>query len=445
MRTLAGVFWAVFLAFGPVRPVSALTPWMRKHPEASWNYLKNWERRHEWFTPRREGRLMFESERLAEAEAFLERALAEGGADGALFYELGYCRWATGRPAEAFELMGKAAAWYAGNRPGHLYHFNSLYLRAGYLEETGRPEEALAEYAAAEALSPGSGALLLKMAGLNLELGRTEEALSGLGRIPPEDPGAAAAAALAASIHFEKGDLEQAARELARAGEEPFALYLSGQISARRGDPGSALALYDLALKSDPDLRGARIAAANLAYSEGDLGGARARFLELVRREPGEARWRYNLGVILREAGEGGSEEYLRQARELDPSLAAVSVPVSETSTLVSELLRSGDFGEAERISRFQLEEDPFRVPARFNLALALQGQGRVGPAILQYERILRIVPDHAPAHLNRALLALERKDSAAAARHFRRYLDLDPGSPQEAEIRLRLRRLRGW
>lgn len=445
MKTLAGLLGAVLLALGPVRSVSALTPWMRQHPEVSWDYLKSWEGRHEWFTPRREGRLRFESDRLPEAEAFLERALAEGGADGALFYELGYCRLASGRPAEAFELMDRAAAWYAGNRPGHLYHFNSLYLRAGYLEETGRLEDSLAEYAAAEALSPGSGAVLLKMAGLNLELGRAEEALSDLGRVPSGDPAAAAAAVLAASVHLDQGNLEQAARELARAGDMPGAFYLSGCLAARQGDSEDALALYDRALKADPLLRAARIAAANLAYCEGDLAGARARFLELARLEPGEARWPYNLGVIRREAGESGFEEHFRQARELDPSLAGAPAAVSEESTLVSELLRAGDFGEAERISRLQLEGDPFRITARFNLALALQGQGEVGAAILQYDRVLRIVPGHAPAHLNRALLALERKDSVSAARHFRRYLELEPGSSQAPEIRRCLRRLRGW
>ena len=53
----------------------------------------------------------------------------------------------------------------------------------------------------------------------------------------------------------------------------------------------------------------------------------------------------------------------------------------------------------------------PNDISLRFNLARALQEDGRLGEAILELERALRILPDHAPST---QLLTRLRKDSSA-------------------------------
>lgn len=438
---------AFLCAAGLIRSASAqaVTPWMRAHPEVSWKYIAGWEERHQWLTPRRQGLLAFDRERFDAAAAALAAALAEGAEDGVVFYELGYCRELQGRPEEALALYGRAAEWYVRNDPGHAYLLNSAYRRALILEELSRAEEALAEYRALLAVRSVPGAVSVRAAVLASALGDRDVALSWLGEVPADDPAFASASTLRAAILLELGNLEGSARALEAAGETAAAVLISGRLAAARGETGEALSCYEQALKLDPDFRPARIAAANQAYVSGDLARAGKHFANLAAAEPGFARWPYNLGVILREMGEeAAAEAELARALALDPTLPD-PVAKREPGISPSELLKRGDLIGAEELCRRRLETDPFQPAVRVVLARALQGQGRVGEALLECQRAIRQDPELAVAHLNLGLLEMNRGNDRAAARALRSFLRIAPDSPQANLARRELRRLRGW
>jgi tetratricopeptide (TPR) repeat protein len=96
------------------------------------------------------------------------------------------------------------------------------------------------------------------------------------------------------------------------------------------------------------------------------------------------------------------------------PGLAALTTAKERPSTTTeaaAALFAEEKFGEAadafERLTALQ----PNDISLRFNLARALQEDGRLGEAILELERALRILPNHAPST---QLLTRLRKDSNA-------------------------------
>ena len=64
------------------------------------------------------------------------------------------------------------------------------------------------------------------------------------------------------------------------------------------------------------------------------------------------------------------------------------------------------------------LQRDPHYWPARINLAVAMERQGRPDEAIRQYERVIREWPRHWEAYRNLAAL-LEKQGRAEEAKHY--------------------------
>jgi predicted Zn-dependent protease len=59
--------------------------------------------------------------------------------------------------------------------------------------------------------------------------------------------------------------------------------------------------------------------------------------------------------------------------------------------------------------------------------------------AISEYEEALRLKPNLAGPHLNLAAIYLKGKEKAKAVYHLKRYLQLDPNSPQASTMRMKL------
>ena len=73
------------------------------------------------------------------------------------------------------------------------------------------------------------------------------------------------------------------------------------------------------------------------------------------------------------------------------------------------------------------LEEDPGRLPARFNLAAILHGEGDVDGAIEQLEAILAVRPNHLPSHRSLGAIHAAAGRPAEAAEAFRAALAWEP------------------
>ncbi len=444
---------AVIILLVSVPAAGAKTPWMRRHPDVSWRYLELWEREHQWLTPAREGRLHFQKHEVGRARELMEQAVAEGAEDGKLFYELGYSCRVEGDDRVALGYLDRAAEMLARDDPGHLYHFNSRYLAGLIREERGEEAGALADYEAALRIRPEVAPLRYRKAYLLSRRGETAAARAEIARILEREPGSGPALFFAGLFALEEGEYPAARQYLKRAlaaGADPAPVHYGlGYLALQRGRPGEALDRYESALAADPGHRDALVALANLSYREDDLERARKYFQILAEREPGRARWHYNLGVVYRELGlHDLSERSLAEARRLDPELVTrerIAVEASAPFLRAGELIEEGQPQAAIGLYREVLAEDPFFLPAHFNLAVAYRWAGEGRRALRQYERLLRIEPDYGPARLNAGIIAVEFKDRPAAARHLRHYLRLEPDSPQADLVGRYLKEMRGW
>ncbi|HVE12937.1 MAG TPA: tetratricopeptide repeat protein, partial [Elusimicrobiota bacterium] len=127
---------------------------------------------------------------------------------------------------------------------------------AGYLAARGRPEEALKQYSAAEALCPSCADVLLEKAFVLASLARFPEALASFRRALPADPGEAQAPALFGEALLRRGRTPDAVRFLETAPRDQRREALLGAALAASGDPGRALPHLRRALSAKDDAPG---------------------------------------------------------------------------------------------------------------------------------------------------------------------------------------------
>ena len=444
--------FSILLLLSLPRGAPGQTRWMRLHPEVSWQYLSQWEKKHTWLTPSREGRGLFREGDFSEARRRLEEALAEGSEDGRLFYELGYCCRAEGEDEKAADLFQEAIAKLSSQSPRHLYLFNSHYLLGNIREKQGRNEEALFHYDEALKIFPQTPELRYRKALILREEGDISASIIEIKKTLDFEP--APASYLLGLLHLENGEIDAARRFLEDSIDSNVqvasSLYCLGRISAREGELDDAIAYYRRALENDPQHARSHIALGNIFYEQENLAEAEKHFSRLSSLQPNLARWHYNLGVICRQLGEDDrAREELDKALSLDPDLTFLYSSAEGLTGLSGEagrLYAEGRIKESAQMYSQALLEDPFSLPARYNLAVCYSDLGENSKARRQYSRLLRIAPDYPLAHLNLGILAFQKnRKSAEAAHHLRRYLQIEPESPQKDLIERYLHEIRGW
>jgi tetratricopeptide (TPR) repeat protein len=91
---------------------------------------------------------------------------------------------------------------------------------------------------------------------------------------------------------------------------------------------------------------------------------------------------------------------------------------------------RMGRYERAQACYRAALDADDSCCQAAFNLGSLHEDLSDLGTAIGWYRRALEMEPDYADAHFNLAGVLGKAGQGEAAAIHWRRYLELDLGSP---------------
>ena len=428
----------------------AQTPWMKLHPQVSWDYLKNWEKTHQWLTPGREGRSFFQVGRISQARKSLSEAITAGSNDGRSFYELGYCCDLQGDSDQAYAYYLKAVQLLLPQYPEHIYLFNSYYLLGKIHEERGEDQPAFQYYREALRLQPHSGALQLRLGLILRRQKKYRESLREIKQALRSDPNLPGGNYLLGLLHLELGETAPARKDfqqaLTRGEEKSRAAYALGYLERREGHPSDAIRYYQQSLRIDPDQAQAHLALANIFYEEDKLDQARIHYTALSRKQPEVARWHYNLGVIYRGLEKPSeSREEFKEAERLDPELKLKNNFPDQISA-GERYYREGNLKDAASSFREILWEDPFSVAARYNLALTYSTQGQLGAARREYGRLLRIDPDYSPALLNLGILTYQKnRHSPRAAYLFRRYLQLNPRGEQRDLIRRYLHEIRGW
>jgi len=163
-------------------------------------------------------------------------------------------------------------------------------------------------------------------------------------------------------------------------------------------NPEKAEAMARRALELDPKLVPAHFVKARADRRAGDLVEARRSLEETIRLDPGFLEARVELAEVLEQ---------------------------------------SGDLSGAADAYRAAVAAAPGNVTIGFRYALALRRDDRVDDAIVEYQRLIGMDGSLAEAHFNLAVLLLQEKQLPdEAARHFKSFLELDPGSDRAPRVR---------
>lgn len=331
-------------------------------------------------------------------------------------------------------------------------------------------------------LKPNDPPTVVRLANVTLDLGRAAEAEPLYRQVAQLDPLRAAALAGLARIASERGEhaeaielAEQALalqpeadslyhvigmahralgdRDAARAAlaknkhgrvrfEDPLVDALSTENASaeahfqaaseamRRNDLEEAVSFYRsyLALKGDDSLTYHNMGVALLALDRWDEG------LDALRRavalDDSSRGAHYSLGSALAELGRYDEAlPHYRRAHELDPVEKGIH---ADWATLLAKVGRTEEaVAELETI----LREDPLQYYGRLKYGTVLAQLGRDAEARAQLEQIADSgglgARERAEAHLHLGLLALRRRDAAAARRHFETAVALDAKSAE--------------
>jgi predicted TPR repeat methyltransferase len=160
-----------------------------------------------------------------------------------------------------------------------------------------------------------------------------------------------------------------------------------------------------------------------VSATTGDLITARRALGKAVDLDPKLGTAHFELGKILANAGEYTlALDHLRTAAKLQKNNPDIWLALGITCGLANEL------EESENCCRRSLELKPNSVEAMYNLANALQGQGKLGEAEARYEAVLKIRPGmiNCWSMLAQARVGLSKFAEAEVAAN--RALALDPG-----------------
>jgi len=161
----------------------------------------------------------------------------------------------------------------------------------------------------------------------------------------------------------------------------------------------------------------------------------RYNYLSPARPQPGDRRAATGAFTQARMAEQdekwGLALQAYRQAVELDPSWFEAQY----NAGVIAHRQRNYDTALASYETALALQ--PGSVDARYNFALALKAAGYVPDAANELKKILAAHPNEVRAHLALAnICAQSLHDPAQAREHYLKVLELDPESPQTADIR---------
>jgi tetratricopeptide (TPR) repeat protein len=161
-------------------------------------------------------------------------------------------------------------------------------------------------------------------------------------------------------------------------------------------------------------------------YTQGRLEEAIALYEAALKNEPNSAEFHNNLANALRESGNmrDAMAEY-EKAVQCKPGFADAQFNLGKALALEGK--------EAEAIARFQtaLQIDPNFLLARINLGNTLLQAGRAEEAIPQLKKVLEIQPDNASIHLNLGLCYFQLGKMEEAKSQYEQALQLKPDDPR--------------
>ena len=230
----------------------------------------------------------------------------------------------------------------------------------------------------------------------------------------------------AASL-LEKGNVELAERQLAeileRFPDEPNALRLSGVSALQQNKPEIALIPLQKAIKAAPDFAKAHQDLSNAWTQLGDLKKAETCLKKSLEIDTSNFSGWKDLGDLLADQGKNEeSDKAYKNALGSDKKYKEIQDAMM--------LVQKGQLGEAEKIYRKLLAEDPDNVDALRLLALLASRSGALDQGIAMLRKCTEIAPDYALAWENLAKLYRQKDDPESikmASYCFKKATELRP------------------
>lgn len=301
------------------------------------------------------------------------------------------------------------------------------------LEEEGPASSE--RHPATELVARGEKHLIAEDAGL------AHEAFEAALKENPNDPRALLDLGLVLEMQGEKARAESMYRRaLERDPEFPQALNNLGLLLRTQGRLPEAIRSFERALEEDGRFVEAQVNLALTLEQQGELGGARVAYARAIELLPRDALVRANYGQLLLEFGERGEAEVeLRRALSLAEEDPAVLL------TIGNGLRRAGASEPAVRAMRRAIaarKEGP--TPALLaELSLAERAAGDREASEKTLEQALKLDPRYALAHYLVAGLLASRGAYRDAAKHYERYLALEPRGPHATKAKQHLSEVR--
>lgn len=252
------------------------------------------------------------------------------------------------------------------------------------MRQQGRPEDAVASYRKALALSPD-------LAMVHNNLGATLKALGRLGEAIP---------CLLKAIELQP-KLAEAHCNL-------------GAVLQDQGKLTEAVHCYRTALASEPDLLPANNNLGTALLALGRPEEAVPHFRKTLQREPNLAETHSNLGFALKELGE------LEEAAACCRAAIALKPEMAEAHNNLGLILQvQGNLEDAIRcyLTAFRLQ--PHLAEAHVNLGVVLQEQRFLDDAALCFRRAIALRPTSCNAHFNLAMTLLAQGELAEGWKEY--------------------------
>jgi len=204
--------------------------------------------------------------------------------------------------------------------------------------------------------------------------------------------------------------------------------------------PEDALGILERAVAARPGFASAQLNYGLVLEELGRGEEAMAAYRRVIEIAPREPTARIQLGLLQLAMGE--REQALLTLRRASSAAQGSRVMLS---ALGNGLRRAGDAAMAVQVltAAIDAEETPAPSPVVAELALAQFAAGHREAAEQTLTELLSERTDYADGHYLLANMLAAREAFAEAARHYQRYLRLEPDGPQAAQARGRLEHVR--
>jgi len=165
---------------------------------------------------------------------------------------------------------------------------------------------------------------------------------------------------------------------------------------------------------------------------------ARVVYQDILKRYPNASRIEsYLARIFYLEKNYDEAVKHLRIAIDKDPS------DIENKLRLGNILMEIGKMDEGRQVLA-TVDDTAVKEPAIFvNIGISLMNQNKADEALVYFEKAIKVFPDKGDGYYYRALIRLQKGDTAGTKADLTKFLELSPNAPEAAAARKALDQLK--